>query len=179
MEHQPPIFTPASSLNLPYVLFNINGVLNTEDYLKKSPVSPYDWNEFRAEYLFDPALVQKLNPLVDKVQFVCTSRWELRFDLRGIEVAMQRAGFTGTLSGTTPKAMSSYQCNEIGWWLGTKGVKNIYDPRSLNYVVLDCFDVSYPGRNPFPQVLVSGETGLTEKDVELASTMLDRWVGRE
>lgn len=172
MEHQHPIFTPGPSLkNLPYVLFNINGVLNTEEYLKKSPVSPYDWDEFRADYLFDPALVQKLNPLVDKVQFVCTSRWELRFDLRGIEVAMQRAGFTGTLSGTTPKAMSSYRCNEVGWWLETKGVKDIFNPGGLTYVVLDCHDVSYPGKPPFPQVLVSSKTGLTEENVYLVERL--------
>lgn len=155
----------------PYVLFNINGVLNTEDYLKKSPVSPHDWEGFKADYLLDPALVAKLNPLVGKVQFICTSRWEVRFGLDEIEAAMQRAGFTGYLSGATPKKMSSYRCNEIGWWLESRGVKDIFDPRSLTYVALDCYDVSYPGKKAFPQVLVSSKTGLTEENVYLVSRL--------
>ncbi len=179
--------------NSPVLFLDFDGVLNSVDYLRKTPfirdVPPtpeeQDFVErWPAHYLahdlnygrfvnllrmLDRRAVRRLNRLVEQTgaEVVISSGWRKTFELPGILAILQRTGFRGTrLLGMTPRKIAG--CTRQyepprGSFIETWLSKH---PQVTGFVILD----DRHDMEPFNWHLVqtSNENGLLDGHVELA-----------
>lgn len=155
----------------PIVFFGVSGVLFPRgvvttkqilDYMRGEGSIPDD--AFRLAHI--------LNAMGD-CDFVCMDPYVFPAEMdpavtvSKIQEVMGKSGFKGTVSGTTPRKMSSYRCNEIQWYFRDRfGVTPQNSP--VPYVILYPDTVTPPGWKPFHEVRVVPTVGITLADVERA-----------
>jgi len=152
------------------IFLDVDGVLNSKTFLE----SRTSRNKHRTpkDHL-DPQQVKRLQKIVDNTgaKIVVSSTWRYGTMFRELLDALKHHGFTGEIIGRT-KTDSCSDClrgNQILRWVRDH-VKDYH--RFGDYVILDDdSDMLYWQKDNF--VHTSWETGLTDKDVDLAINILN------
>jgi hypothetical protein len=87
--------------------------------------------------------------------------------LEALTALLQRKGWTGAFLAMTPRKMSSYKCNEVGWLLQAH-----LEQAALGFVAIDGDRVNYPDRKRVPHIQPDPQVGLTDEDVRKAAAIL-------
>lgn len=150
------------------VFLDIDGVLNSEQYMKTKKGTVYAEGfqypglEWWADGL-DPEAMERLNRLVERTgaEIVVSSTWRLGGDVEWLQKILEMRGFRGRVIGVTPRYGDGPRSREIAAWVDRFGPKR--------YVVLDDdSDAEIPGKT----VRTSFRCGLTDEDVDKAVGIL-------
>jgi len=166
---------------LKLVFLDIDGVFNSTAWYKKRSKS----FDLKDEKEFDPNCVKIFNTLIEKVnpKIVVSSSWRTG-KLSYLIDLFNMVGIKGEIIGETPQLRGKNFTNvprgcEIKEYLSKRNFPILFKYAEEmgittdieNYVIIDDdSDMLYEQRNNF--VHTSVETGITEKDVELALKIL-------
>lgn len=136
----------------------------TERFEGRTVFSPQGPSPFD---LIESKLVERLNPLVGKVDFILSGGWYPRLDEHETGRLLRLRGWTGEFAGVTPRKMSSYKCNEIHWYL-----RDNPEHAAMGHVVLDQESHSRPHYKTFVEVVTDPIVGVTEAEVQKVAGLL-------
>ena len=154
----------------PIVFLDIDGVLNSGQWYAQAvprEEEPTGWSLL--ERSIDPACVERLNRLLQRTRavVVVSSSWRKQHELSEIVSIIEARGFRGEVIGVTPSDDSALsRGGEITKWLD----ENF--PGGVVYAAVD--DEVVTGLPAEVLVVTSGDTGLTDEDVERAIGILTR-----
>ncbi len=145
-----------------YVLLDFDGVVTSKSYSWQCYMDRCRENIFGMDW-FDPACIDALRKIVNETgaKIVVSSSWrDLR--LEQLEKIWEFIPMPGQLAGTTPI-----------WILTKKGAIEHWLKHHPNdrYVILDDADLGLEN-----QIITDPNTGLTEKDAEMAISILNKMI---
>lgn len=152
------------------VFLDIDGVLNCEPFLKNryAEVGHDVFFSSEVEGLasnLQPEKVDRVNRICEEgnAEIVLSTAWVGMFGVETVKEVLQHAGIKAKILGETPKKMSSWRLNEIGWWLER-------NPDRERFVILED---EHPMEDLEPKtVRTSFEEGILEEHVAEALRIL-------
>lgn len=140
----------------PIVYLDIDGVLNTDEYIDTLPDTIPMTRQWWVE-MIDPKRIEILNVLAEHCYFVLSTSWRMHWSDSEMQDILNERGFKGIIVGRTPKKISSTRQEEISMDLKNRN--------PINYVVLDDLTLNFPEH--FVQT-----NGITEGDVAKAMEII-------
>lgn len=154
---------------LKIIFLDIDGVLNSETWLRNVPFIPYSTDEWERDInQLDPNAVRLLNQIIRETgaSLVLSSTWRILTPIpRLVNLLRQRANdvgeqFLGEFIGCTP-VLSGSRGSEISSWMSLV--------RPDKFVILDDDD----DMDGLPLVQTDFSTGLTSAEVDAAIEVLN------
>lgn len=161
------------------VFLDVDGVLNSEKYMRLR------FNENGNERLdypyseFDPDAVNRFNTIVEKTgtEIVVSSTWRLGRSFEDLQILFKRVGIRGNIIGVTPalhdrgKYGETVRGDEIKQWL--EEAKEFFSEKEISYVIVDDDnDMLKEQQNNF--IKTSWMSGLEDHHVEEAIKILNK-----
>ena len=169
-----PIVPEGFDPGAPVVFLDIDGVLNSENWMLNRPLDEQNPESFHHKYQIDPAAVGRLNRLVAEAApvFILSSTWRKLLSPEGMTDVLQARGFTGVIVGATGEGepmqtgWGSVGCergDEIAAWREKAG-------HTGPFAVLDDDSDMNAVREHF--IKTSWAVGLLDSDVDQAIRLL-------